>query len=144
MRYKTVLSVSHKNKTEQPESTNLDQPIKALNCIQHSYSNKVKVTAKMMIVKEVKSTIYLPRKKCATVTFVLPSATNLTVSLPIRLNSILLWTFLTLPLLLPMFSTIMLLYSGQISEGPCWIVVNASFYGAQVHFFLDLFACSLL
>lgn len=57
-----------------------------------------------------------PRKEGATITLVLLSATNLHMSLPIRLNSILLRAFVAFPLLLAVLSTEMLLNSSQIPQ----------------------------
>lgn len=57
----------------------------------------------------------LPGEYCATVTFVLSSPTNLVMCLPVRLNSVFLGTLFALPLLLTVLSTIVLLYSGEVS-----------------------------
>ena len=59
----------------------------------------------------------LPGEKCATVTFVLSSPTNLAMGLPIGLNSVFLGALVTLPLLLAMLSAIVLLYPCQVPQG---------------------------
>ena len=81
---------------------------------------------------------YLPRKKSTTITAILPSATNLRVSLPVRLNRILLRALITLPLLLTMLPAVMLLDPSQISEGSSWVMVHTSWFRAHVHLLPNL------
>lgn len=79
-----------------------------------------------------------PRKQSPTITSILFSPTSLHMGLPIRLHSILLRTPLTLPLLLPMLSTKVLLYPSQIPKSPFRVVVHASRLGTHVDPFPNL------
>uniref|UniRef100_A0A7C9E0I0 Uncharacterized protein n=1 Tax=Opuntia streptacantha TaxID=393608 RepID=A0A7C9E0I0_OPUST len=79
-----------------------------------------------------------PREKSTTITTILPGATNLRMSLPIGLNRILLRALITLPLLLAMLPTVMLLDSSQIPEGSSWVMVHTGRFGADVHLLPNL------
>lgn len=84
-----------------------------------------------------------PRKEGTTITLILPSTTNLNMSLPIRLNSIFLRTFITFPLLFTMFSTKMLLNSSQISQSSRRIMMNTARFRTNINPLPNLFARSL-
>jgi len=67
------------------------------------------------------------------------------MGLPIRLNSIFLGALLTLPLLLPMLSAVVLLYACQVSQGSRGIVMHTTLLRAHIHLLPHLiFVCSLL
>jgi hypothetical protein len=57
-----------------------------------------------------------PREECTTVTTILFGTTSLGVSFPIRLNSVTLRAFIAFPLLFTVFTVIMFLDSGEVSE----------------------------
>lgn len=87
----------------------------------------------------------LPGEKGSTVTSILSSSTSFRMSLPIRLNSIDLRAFLTLPFLLPMFSAKVFLDSGEIAKSPGRVVVDASWLGTNIGSLSNnLFVVSLL
>lgn len=85
-----------------------------------------------------------PREDGATITFVLPSAASLGVSLQIRLHCILFRAFLTFPFLFAVFSEEVLLDASEISQCSAWIMVNTCDFWAYVYSFPCLNVCSLL
>lgn len=78
-----------------------------------------------------------PGEEGSTVTLVFPSPTNLAMSFPIGLNGVLLRAFLALPLLLSVFSAVVLLDAGQVPERPGRVVVHAGLLGADVDLLPD-------
>lgn len=73
-----------------------------------------------------------PGEDGSTVTLILSGSTSLGMSLPIRLHGIFLRAFVAFPLLLTVLPAEMLLYSGQVSQSPAWVVVDACRLGAYV------------
>lgn len=59
---------------------------------------------------------YIPREKSATIAAILASAAGLRMSLPIRLDCVLLRALLAFPFLLAMFPAIVLLDPGEVTE----------------------------
>lgn len=74
-----------------------------------------------------------PRKDGATITLILTSPTSLEVGFPIRLNSILLSTTITLPVLLAVFTAEVLLDAGEIPKSSTWVMVDAGGFRAHIH-----------
>lgn len=86
----------------------------------------------------------LPREDGSTVTSILFSATGLRVSLPIRLNSINLGTFVTFPFFFTMFSAKMFLNSSKVTKCPRGMMMNTCWLRANIGFFLVFFVVPLL
>jgi hypothetical protein len=59
------------------------------------------------------------------------------------LNSVFLRTLLALPFLLAVFPAEVLLYSGEVTESSRVVVVDASFFRANIDLLSDLFICPL-
>ncbi|OAY79049.1 hypothetical protein ACMD2_04491 [Ananas comosus] len=78
------------------------------------------------------------------VTLVLPSATNLAMGFPVRLNSILLGALITLPLLLPMLPEEVLLDPSEVPKSPRGVMVHAGHFWAYVHLLPHLLVACLL
>lgn len=85
----------------------------------------------------------LPRKQGATIAAVLSSPTGFHVRFPVRLHGVFLRAPLAFKLLLPVFPAEMLLNSGEISERPRRIVVDAARLRADVYALPRLLARSL-
>lgn len=66
------------------------------------------------------------------------------MSLPIRLDGILLRTSVALPLLLPMLPGEVLFYACEITQSSGCIMVRAGDLGADIHLLLSVGAASLL
>lgn len=85
----------------------------------------------------------LPGKDGTTVTFILPSATSLLVSFPIRLNSIFLRAFITFPFLLTMFTAEVFFNPSQVTKCPSRIMMNTARLRAYINPFPNLSRCPL-
>lgn len=81
-----------------------------------------------------------PGENGSTATFELPFATDPGMSFPVRLNRIHLWAIVAFPILLTMLSGKVLLYTCNVSQSPCWIMMNTTTYRANI----NLLPCNLI